>query len=474
MNEFNRILTMLTIANRMIICENESKQRLVANAPLHPDKINLKAKPANYELELISFRALLAKEIFSNNIDFNNKWLIESTMIVRNNNFFFADEFIHDEIVPKLLFLQWESQIGYNILYYRYNYFFNYTDSEVNMNEQFMDYFGVSYSDFIEFCMLVNVWASPAIQMSFHDFSKIFIQGSYTKVFNLLKRTRNEIIDEYNSLNTTETRNPFFDLNLLIKYPIVSHNNNIFLPYAPYIPYACTRSLLFRLTENNNEIRSKVGKNVFESYVLHLCRMSDFTNKHNIIPEFEYGKDKRKSSDVIIYSNNQVVFIDSKLFNQSTKLRAFDEVAILNAQKRITDAIVQVVNNIEALLKDEMTKSMPYQYKKNNVFGLVLLYDDFYFNTEKAYLDAINILCEKGFQYELQELLNLIKVLSLVRFENALNLYSGDIFDLFSENEITVLQKSRLIDYEKTVRNLMKFDIEKLKKNIAINGKECI
>jgi hypothetical protein len=468
-NEFDKIIKRNPMHDRLIVCQDESRNRFDVNKPKIFDGKMYNDKPANYELELIAFRSVImpTNEFYRS----SRKWLLKSTEYLRNNDFFNTKEIGIDEVISRLSFLQIETQIDYKILFYRYNYFFNYKTNNLDMNHEFIQKFNVEYKSFIKISFLLSAWATTEFykMSTLEEYMNLIFDENEKMAINHLKRKPDEFIEEYNELNLglDLSRNIFFDLNLLIKYPIVDYNEKMFIPYAPYIPYSCTRSLMFRLTNENNTLREKIGKNVMEEYLKYISDNSLVTNSFNKISEFTYSKENKKSSDLIIHSDDKIVFIESKLFNQSLKLRSFDEEAINSSYVRVADAIIQILRNIVDMTNNEMNRIIK-KYDLENTFGMVVLYDDFYFNLEMCFDLAFTKSKEKGYDFTKDYIKSSISVFSLLQLENNLNLYGGDIFQLLKKENLKS-EESRLINYQTVINELFLIDKDEIESRIRKN-----
>lgn len=226
---------------------------------------------------------------------------------------------------------------------------------------------------------------------------------------------------------------------------------------------------MFRLTKNNNNLRAKIGKNIMEDYLYYLLTNSLVTKDFNINKEFKYDKDNKLSSDIILFSDKEVLFIEAKMFNQSISLRANEYNEIKVVQDRISDAIIQVLTNIHGFKKGKMKNKIKLD---SNVecYGTVVLYDDLYISQDNIYEKAFKKSVIKGYDFSKKFINNNIKIYSLTILENNLNVYGGNIFELLKGKKIES-PENRLINFKDVYYKLINLDEKELLERIKINKK---
>lgn len=466
--DLDDIIRKVPLSKRLKACQIESYDRIGANSPIILSNESHSNRPSNYELELIAFRSIINSPC-ENYRERKSNWLFEATKLLRNNDFFNAKNISTDEIFSRLLFLQMEPQINYNIFYYRYNYFFNFESEQLDMKEEFFNKFGVNYKSFVNISFFTLAFAQSLKDDSFNFALELILDDEDKIALKCITSTPNKLLEKHEELvsRLSESRNEFFDLNLLSQFPIVDYMNQRFIPYIPYIPYACTRSLMFRLTENNDALRQKIGKSVLENYLEYLVMNSEVTNKFRHIKEFKYSKNNKDSSDLMIHSDDELIFIEAKLFNQSLKLRSLEVDEITKSHERVSDAIVQILRNIVDMKNGEMNEYLSV-FELNKTYGIVVLYDEFYFNYNETYQLAYSKSKDKGYDFTRKQIEDMIKIYSLTMLENNLNIYGGHIFQLLNGLEMKS-PVSRLLNFEAVCKSLISHDEEEIKKRVTKN-----
>lgn len=168
---------------------------------------------------------------------------------------------------------QFEEQEDEFIKLYRYSYFFNFKNEQIDMTKMFLDAFGIHYEDF----------ASLAV-----DIMLITLAGNYGNYYNYVSQIANRYRVAFEKLSITadeyyqkslvvccDIDDIAFSLKVSHSFPFIKHNNAIYLPLPHACITACTKSLLHRLTYNDDKLRGKIGKEVMENYVCHILSTSE-------------------------------------------------------------------------------------------------------------------------------------------------------------------------------------------------------
>lgn len=465
-NDFRKKIGKTPLTTRLEMCEFLSRNRMMKNAPKPPNMINTKIEPFNHELEMIGFNSVLVENRKGYDED-PLKWLKSCTRFIRSQEFLTEQTKQYGALTlfSALGFTQFEGQQHFEPLYYRFNYLFNFQSDLIDMKAIFHEKFGLSFGDLQKTIMQLHLWSimnRPEITADI--FLKKRLKHKYSKLLSFLTKDRNEFIIEYNEITADDDFFSFLDLNLLLKYPIIKYDNKLYIPYVPYVIYAATKSLMFRITEGNNDLRSLIGKNVIESYVGNILRKSLVTNKFDIIDEFFYENGK-KSSDFIIQSQKQILFIEVKFFNQGLKLRRFDSEVMKEVFQKLAGYILQVYRNIIHYDKNDMNHKLISNLKTN---GIVVIYDEFLFIKEKIYDIALHRI-NSEFKINLikEDITDRILLMSLSSLEKILKDSKEDIFEYFNSliankksyldlpyGENVLADRSQIVDYDEYISSI--------------------
>jgi hypothetical protein len=283
------------------------------------------------------------------------------------------------------------------------------------------------------------VYLSLFVTTVFSQFKDVKFDQLYKKMPDMLKqivkkisKAREDFIKSNRFLYTDKSRNVFLDYNLLMTYPIIESNNLLYSPYIPYIPYACSTSLMYQLTQNDNSLRSRIGKEILESYILKLLKLSKVTNKYSIHGEETFDRDNKKTSDAILYSENSIIFIDSKFTSQTLTYRAGDLSAKLEFEMRFADYFEQIIKNIVALKDNRLAHVIP----KNDfdyIYGYIITFDTFHISINDVSVNNIIDKYDKKYPtFHIGNVKDNIKIISLIEFENLLMNNSLYLFDYLS------------------------------------------
>jgi len=428
--QLDKEVSRIFFASRAEFCENLSRKRLGIHQPLSFKKEKGETYVYNHELEILALRSVVSRET---KIEYYSKavWLHRCIRYIRDQEYIsnLIVENDMDSALAGIQFLQFSGQQTYDFLYYRYNFFFNFCNEEINMKQIFESKINIPYMFFDLFIYVTQVWATLEDYCNFNNFTA-FIGEELSNVLRFLTTEREEFIEEYKEYTSNEKSTIIFDFNLLISKPFIIFEGIVYCMYAPYIPYACTKSLMFEVTKGDDTLRSFIGKNVIEEYVYDLVTNSKVTNKFNCIKEFEYknGRENERSPDIIIYSTKEILFLEVKFFNQGLNLRSLDNIAINTAKQRIGKSITQLYKSIYKFEKGLMSCALPNtEYKK--IYGMIILYDEFYFSRLDSYELAQKEMISFGIQAEFQEIVNKIRIMPLSFFESVLYHSSDDIFE---------------------------------------------
>ena len=380
----------------------------------------------NYELELIAMLSVVTDNKANYPVIPNERrWLYDAVNVIRGQNYLSP---LFESVgalgaITGILFMQSQGQKIYSNLYYRYDFIYNYANENINMVEIFMSFFGVKFQSFLDLCFLTA---------TYKEFDKANgLKWFYSRLSDDLKTAfhhllidRNGFKELYNQISRNHEIYSFFDLNLLLKYPFIEYNENIYCPWFPYIPYACTENLMFIITKDDNDLRSLIGKNVIEAYVFNLFDKTEYSKNLKKHREIIYGKEHHHTSDIILSKDNHVLLVEIKFMNQSLKLRDLSEIEIDTFSERLAKGFAQLTKNIHSFVDGEFNEKL--DIKCSSAKGILLTYDSYYFHREKIYNKAISILESEGIITTLDDLKSKVLLMSLTNLESILTRIDDD------------------------------------------------
>lgn len=419
--EYDKLLVILKrylFEEKMRILQYFSKQIMDING------IKLKNdQPMAWELETFLLFAVKADEYQTK--DFRGKNInqfIEMINCIKNyqhpvltskvNTIKFADF-----LLIALGSIQFDLQ-SFNIYkYYRYNYFFTYISKEVNMKEEFNNKFNVDYNSFLKLGSTLSFFCSLKVNLD----SKIlqYIVLKYAKTTSLLMLSREEFKQEIDKFS-----NNIDDYLYCVRpsyiYPFIEYNGIASLPLPHCVTRAITDSLLYRLTDSNEKLRTLFGKNVLEDYLFEIIDKSNLFDEVLKEKIYKKGRNNLKTSDVMCRKNNDYIFFESKSTVPYAKTRCLEEKFINQEINKISDSVIQLFKQIYLDFKQiynffETDKNITFDY--NNRFGIVVLLEESYIRRELIYKDVAKKLNINNNNEIYHWIINHIKVCNLYDIE---------------------------------------------------------
>ncbi|MGE6594056.1 hypothetical protein ACQKFU_32170 [Bacillus mycoides] len=195
-----------------------------------------------------------------------------------------------------------------------------------------------------------------------------------------------------------------------------------------------TSSLLFRLTEGNNTLRQLFGKEVLESYILHICGLSNYFDE--IIGEYpyKYKRNKKRTLDIMIRKGNQCLMLDSKSMSPRASLRNLDELDVEHTISRMVESVIQVYNHITERFQTEYYPfGVKAEFSKKNIFGAVVLFEDSYIRRDVIMREVAEKLEIDPRSEDYKFLCSNVKLISLYEFETMI-FQNENVFQLLTNN----------------------------------------
>ena len=383
------VLKRYSFDEKMRVLQSYSRQIMNINGISLDDN-----KPMAWELEIFLLFSIKADEYQYKN--FKGKNINEFIKIINC-----IKEYQHPILLSKsdssqfgdFLFIAYgsiqfdiQSYIFYK--YYRYNYFFNYVDEVINMKFEFFKKFGIDYQLFLELGSILNYFCSLKVNINPKILEYIVLK--YSKAVSLLIISRDNFKKEIDRFS-----NNIDDYLYCIRpsyiYPFVEYNKIVNLPLPHCMTRAITDSLLYRLTDDNLNLRTLFGKNVLENYLYEIIKKSylfDETIKEKI---YFKNKNKLKTSDVMCRIKNNYVFFESKSTVPYAKTRCLNYEYIMQELDKISDDVIQIYKQIYSDFKtvyNYFECDTEIMCNRNNCDGIVVLLEESYIRREIIYNDV--------------------------------------------------------------------------------------
>ena len=202
-------------------------------------------------------------------------------------------------------------------------------------------------------------------------------------------------------------------------YPFLKYKDDIYLPLPHCIVPACTTSLLYRITENDDNLRILIGKNVIEQYLKEILEESNTFDEVSGEIEFFIKKQSQKSSDVMCRKGDKYVFFESKSLVPKRDVRCLNKDSIDLNMERICKGINQLYTQLKYFTSNRYN---PFHKKenidKNNCYGILVLLDDSYIKREDIYIKFCELYNVTINSHEYFWIINHLKVCNINNVEN--------------------------------------------------------
>lgn len=316
-----------------------------------------------------------------------NYW--HSALIQAEKRGEYADDFIMISVLQQFpvqgLFLQ---------KLFRYHYFFTFQNNKLDMRQVFSGKIGVNYEQLEELAGIIFICFSKEYWEIYPDvdFIKILTKVLDNNILSLLSIEIEEYRSRVFSLYGENIIDQYYGLKIQYQYPIISGQGYKYIPSPYLVINAVTESMLNRITYGDNKLRRAIGKEVIETYLYDIVRQLDAVSWISQEIEYQNGRDKLMTSDVIAAEGDAVIFYDTKSSVPSLKLRKFDVNTKEKTIKIYAENVIQIYKQIKNYLQGLF--QLDREYSKDNIFGIVVVLEDASLPRKKIYEKAYSILQE--------------------------------------------------------------------------------
>ncbi len=341
----------------------------------------------------------------------------------------FSTEFIKtghnnftSNLVQAYLPTQFKIQDNTSVLLARYHYLFNYINEKIDMKSEFYNYYRMDYSilaAIMEIFTIMFTKDKKYNELGFNDklYSKIMKHYQSKGYLNNFIKTRDEYIELQEFTTRNDIKNYLFCVKAIYQYPFIIENDGIYLPLPHVLKNAFTDSLLFRLVDGNQKLKSLFGKEVFENYVYELfydCSGYEAVEKS---PYFNKGEE---ISDVLITNVGRTIFVECKTTFPRAGIRIYSEEHEEREYKAYIENILQVYKSMK---KYSRVRSCPM----DSCYGIVVNLIDNYIKRDEIY-KRLRAADEKLTDEEISFIENHIKCMDVYWVER-LCCYSNKLVD---------------------------------------------
>jgi len=260
-----------------------------------------------------------------------------------------------------------------NYINVSYRYFLIFSDPKITTHiEKFI---GISYIDFLRCALWLHAVFSRRYKVpksyfmrentQFTSFSKI----NMTKTLKLLSLPIIKLREELKKTVTYDEDIFIFQGNCHLEYPIIDEGKNLYCLFPEHLLSQALSGIYYmtKIYESEFDLANAFGKS-FERYVGIILSKNNEQGKYDISEEivFEYKHNTLKTSDWIVFSDTEIIFIECKtkrLRLPSKTLEKFSE-TLDEDIAFIAHAIIQLYKiadhyksgNISELVFDPMKK----------------------------------------------------------------------------------------------------------------------
>lgn len=387
--EYNRIPVVLkrySFASKMQACTIESMKTMDFMSTVSPEILRTLILP--WDIETFVIFAVKAQEY--NNLDIRDKngkyfyEIMQSIYKYKDPNKLQKNDDFTTRIIMHSALTQFDLQENQEYKYYRYNYFFSLKNEEVDMSYVFEQKFGVSYERIWLFGIVINVLfgSTKAPPDVFHCFV-----DKFSDVLPLFCISREEYIQKIDVLTSDILDYPFC-VRPSYSYPFIDYDGVTYLPLPHLVYRATTSSLLFRLTEGNNSLRSDIGRIVLEQYLFDILTASKAYDE--VLPEQKYIQNHTDSNtpDILVRSGSHYLFFESKSAVPSNGVRVFEQDAIDKHINKLANAVGQLYKQIQNFNNGvyyPFSNQRPTDFSLDNIWGIVSVMEDSFANRKQIY-----------------------------------------------------------------------------------------
>jgi hypothetical protein len=347
------------------------------------------SQPYPWELETLLLLFIGRKETQNKQVE--EKRFIDWINCIRNYHAPVMEQAIQNEysienVLAALMSVQGNSQMFYIYLLYRFDYYFHFQNQEIDMPKVFLEEFGCPYETFQHIGFTIQSLYSILKEIPTQLLADIL--HKYRKAGRQLTISREDYTKKLNFITKNEAEY-LYCLRPSYKYPFLEYQNRLYIPLPHLLEQSITSSLMFRLTEGKNELRSLIGKNVFESYLYKLaceCKLYDEVVKEQ---QYKVQGTINRSPDVQIRINNSFLFLDSKSTTPRIGIGLLHQSDIEDMEEVLASYCVQMYKQlVNHFGKDYYGFSHQVPISRDNLWCIIVTQEEIFVPREEVYKKA--------------------------------------------------------------------------------------
>jgi hypothetical protein len=217
------------------------------------------------------------------------------------------------------------------------------------------------------------------------DLAAVMGNDTLTRLLDILSSTKTQRLAFHrDKLEVNAPSEKPYELNSLLRYPLIKNCGQIYCPYPQLVGYAATRGLFFRFSEEDKEKFREPFVESVESYVKKTLKSA--------LPNAEIltEKDERslgwtgKTNDVTAIMGDRALLIECKLSGLyvESKRSASPERIVSDVRKQIADpkdrrGLFQLYDKSQAIQSGLLPAKLVEKYKGvKHIYPVLLLFDE--------------------------------------------------------------------------------------------------
>lgn len=408
-NEICKVLETISFDSKMAYALYASIETMSINGQVESEILRTKYLPD--EIETFVLNSIVAEEHSDN--EMTNEQFMDVMSAIRNyqppKRYEKTGTDFLKWILPTIGAVQFESQQFLFFRLYRHHFLFTFCNNSVDIDTEFKKKFAKGFDEYAAKVFTLQVLLSQRWLRLYKEYLKNVSLEAFWFIDNL-KMTRDQYRMELSQF-AKSAEDYRYCLRPSYSYPFVEYKDKIYLPTPHLLIQSITSAMMNRLTYGNNGLRELIGKNACEEYLLKIVKDSGVFDE--VKPEYEYSSGQ-KTLDILTRKGTVALLIDSKLFSPKVSLRSFDEIAYKEDVARIVKSLKQAYRHAHNKYNRDYK---PFISNTNDVYALIVVYQEGYLENDEIYLQAAQDLSIKAGSADYTWLCHHIGITDLATFE---------------------------------------------------------
>lgn len=456
-----RMLKRYSFEEKVRVCNCHSRMLMSITGDIDVKQIIGKVYP--WELETFFLLSIKATPEYNNENFLGKNIKIFNKMINGIRNFIhpslmkkYANNTFTDYYIVATGLTQFDIQESFYYKLYRYNYIFNFVNENINMPKEFVKVFNTIYREYLDFgSYLIMLYGS---QLQLNDkLLNYFVMDKYPNVSKNLSIDLENYKIELEKI-TSNVEDYITCLRPSYKYPFIKRDNQLYFPLPHLLGRSITSAMLYRMTDGNNALREKIGKEVLENYLIKILKESKaydevhsekiFKKEHNC---------EAKTLDAMAKTKDDYILLDCKSAVPLIGLRTYNDNSYEKEIFKLVEKIEQIYKHLRIFLPKYKTYN-PFKgalnIDKKHLWGITVVLEDSYIRRNIIYEKVAQKLNIKTTSDEYIWMTTHIKIASMYDIER-FSFCGRSLIDGFLEQ----ISKGNVGDYAFSEYSIEKYDI---------------